>query len=132
MLLGFFQFFIVMRLSKKVKFVEPDSLRPDFDFSSSMVIQPPTFRTIAEAYAHFTRHFSPDDFEDFDDDPDSPPEIVSFPSGDTCDLISYTPSYDGSRSSEPSGSMKDGQRAGDEPEGVPATKGKEPSSSTSE
>lgn len=115
-----------------MKFVDPDPIRPDIDFSSPMLIQPPTFRTIADAYAHFTRHFKEDDFEVFDDDPDNPPENVVFPLGDTCDLLSILQDYDGSRSSEPSGDTKDGQRAGDEPEGAAATKGKEPSSSTSE
>lgn len=121
-----------MRLSKKVKFVDEDPLRPVFDFSSPMHVQPPTFRTIAEAYKHFTRHFDDDDFEPFDDDPDTPPDNVVFPSGDTCDFLSYIQPNDGSRSYEPSGDTKDGQRASDESEGALATEDKEESSSTSE
>ena len=121
-----------MRLSNTVMFEEPAVSRPNICFSSPMHIQPPTFRTIAEAYAHFTRHFKDEDFEDYEDDPDSPPENVVFPSGDTCDLLSFSQFNDGSRSFEPSGDTNDGQRAGDEPEGAPATEGEEPSSSTSE
>lgn len=121
-----------MRISKKVKFKDPDVTRPDIDFSSPMHIQPPTFRTIAEAYAHFTRHFNVDDFDVFEDDPDSPPENVAFPAGDTCDLLSFSQYNDGSRSSQPSGDTKDGQRADDASEGAPATEDKETSSSTSE
>lgn len=124
--------FVNMRLSNKVKFRNPEISRPDIDFSSPMHIQPPTFRTIAEAYAHFTRHFNEEDFEGFDNDSDTPPENVAFPSGDTCDLLSFPQNNDGSRSFEPSGDTKDGQRAGDESKGALATEDEESSSSTSE
>lgn len=102
-------------------------MRPEICVSSDMYIQPPTFRTIAEAYAHFTRHRDDYDEPDYEDGGPNPPSDCQ--NVDTLDFIA-NPEIEGSVPS-PSRPANDGQRADDEPERG-TSEDEEASSSTSE
>lgn len=83
----------------------------------AITVQPPTFKTISEAYSYFTRHadqFPPSDFES---DGEDIPDMV-----DTSDILDtldnfYAKSLDSShRNLEPIGFNQDGQRAPEDAE----------------
>lgn len=103
-----------------------ESLDPVNTFA--ITVQPPTFATIAEAYAYFTRHSSEYESPDYQDDEDTPPDFME--GGDTLDLMdsfyssSYVPSVhtsDGPSQAHRAEPNDDGQRATSEPDGAQAT-----------
>lgn len=83
-------------------------------------VQPPTFATVAEAYAYFTRH--PDDFAvpDYSDDSDDLPDFVSSAAVDDF-FVDGPPQQVLDGVAPPAESDDDGQRAAEERESEPAS-----------